>query len=426
MSADESAVDERKKAARLHVRVLFERLSLPTSSKSISTFSVKDLLDTAVRYKAPADMMSKLEKLSDDQLCWHVQKNFFHNRNAAVAAFQFADNFLSLSSIQELLSWKDLTSVNVSDGTSGGTSVHGRSLDGTLEGGSETTSDLASSPEIQQLMANMQLLQEKLRVLEEEKALAPDEDEDRTAGGRRVELLPAVFNLLPVDPVREELTKTTLASILRQYPLPSGYTLKAGELSVDEKARLPALVAEEISKLGKIINRYTDVARPLLGLLNVLQQDEEVGNHLVSIPMVRDVTLHALQLLFHHNSKLETERHLVHFKDEKVLQSVFQKSVKKPFFSETEKNKIEAVAAEHKRLRKIKESLHGGKKTIKKKQPRPTPRSGARAPPESTSVQGGFDKGKNRHSKPAGGKGRGKGGKTGGARGQEKTSAQDE
>ena len=98
MSADESAVDERKKAARSHVRALFERLSLTTSSKSISNFSVKDLLDTAVRYKAPADMMSTLEKLTDEQLCWHVQKNFFHNRNAAVAAFQLADNFLSLSS----------------------------------------------------------------------------------------------------------------------------------------------------------------------------------------------------------------------------------------------------------------------------------------------------------------------------------------
>ena len=313
-----------------------------------------------------------------------------------------------------------------SQGTADGTSVHGRSLDGTTEVGSETTSDLASSSEIQQLLHNMRLMQEKLRVLEEEKAFAPDEDEDRSAGGRRIELLPAVLNLLPLDPVREELTKTSLASILRSYPLPSGYILKAGELSVDEKARLPALVAEEISKLGKIINRYTDVARPLLGLLNVLQQDMEAGNMLVSIPMVRDVTVHALQLLFHHNSKLETERHVVHFKDEKVLQSVFQKSVKKPFFSAAEKSKLEAVAAEHKRLRKIKESLHGGKKTVKKKQPRPTPRFGARTPPESTSVQGGFDKGKNRHSKPAGGKGRGKGGKTGGARGPEKASAQDE
>ena len=86
------------------------------------------------------------------------------------------------------------------DGTLGGTSVHLRSLYETMDDGSETTSDLASSPEIQQQMANMQLLQEKLRVLKEEKALAPDEDEDRTAGDCRLELLPAVFNLLPVDP----------------------------------------------------------------------------------------------------------------------------------------------------------------------------------------------------------------------------------
>ena len=69
MSADESAVDEQKTAARLHVRTLFERLQLPLSSKSISTFSVEDLLATAVRYKAPADAMSMLEKLSDERLC---------------------------------------------------------------------------------------------------------------------------------------------------------------------------------------------------------------------------------------------------------------------------------------------------------------------------------------------------------------------
>ncbi len=53
-------------------------------------------------------------------------------------------------------------------------------------------------------MATMQLLQEKLRESEEEKALAPDEDEDRSAGGRRIEFLPAVLSLLPLDPVREE------------------------------------------------------------------------------------------------------------------------------------------------------------------------------------------------------------------------------
>ena len=76
--------------------------------------------------------------------------------------------------------------------------------------------------------------------------------------------------MLPADPVREELTKPVLASILRSYPLPSGYIPKTGELSVDEKSRLSPLVAEEISKLGKIVNRITDVARPLSALLNML------------------------------------------------------------------------------------------------------------------------------------------------------------
>ena len=73
VSADESAVDEQKKAARLHLPALFNRLLLPTSAKSISTFAVEDLLGTAVRYKAPAEMMSTLEKLFEDRLCWHVQ-----------------------------------------------------------------------------------------------------------------------------------------------------------------------------------------------------------------------------------------------------------------------------------------------------------------------------------------------------------------
>ena len=91
------------------------------------------------------------------------------------------------------------------------------------------------------------------------------------------------------------MTKPVLASFfLRSYPLPSAYILKAGELSVDEKSRLSSLVAEEISKLGKIINRYTDVARTLFALLNVLQGDPESGEDPVSIDMVRGVVLHSL------------------------------------------------------------------------------------------------------------------------------------
>ena len=426
MSADDTVVDEPKALARRHVRSLFERLALPTVSKGITEFSDSYLLDLAARYKAPTEMMSKLYKMDHDTLGWHVKKVFFHNRNAAESAFLSGDNSLSLSSIQELLSWKDLTS-DVSGSTSGGASVHGRPLERTLgDGGSETTSELASSPEIQEMLARMRHMQDELRVLKEERSLAADDDEDRTAGGRRLHLLPAVRESLPSDPVREELTKPTLASILRLYPLPKDYILKAGELSVDEKARLPALVAEEITKLGKIINRYTDVARPLLSLLNVLQQDLETGQHLTSVEMVQSTVLHAVQLLFHHQSKLETERHIVHFKDEKVLQSVFQKPVKKAFFSDTEKTKLQSVADEIKRLRKIKDSLHGPKKQIQKKSRPHGAASTSTRPPTSTPSQD-QGKGKNRRSQPAGGRGRGrgKGGKSGEARGPT-TTAQDE
>ena len=57
--------------------------------------------------------------------------------------------------------------------------------------------------------------------------------------------------------------------------------------------------------------------------------------------MVYGVVLHSLQLMFRHQSKLETERHLVHFKDKNVLQSVFQKPVKKTFFNENERSKLQ-------------------------------------------------------------------------------------
>ena len=67
----------------------------------------------------------------------------------------------------------------------------------------------------------MQTMRSELKVKKKERYLAPDEDEDRSFDCRRLELLPAVREMLPADPVREELPKPVLASILRLYPLPS-------------------------------------------------------------------------------------------------------------------------------------------------------------------------------------------------------------
>ena len=77
-------------------------------------------------------------------------------------------NALSLSSTQALLSWKDLTSVNDS-----GDGFHDPSTPNfSLGVGSETTSELTSSPEVQQLLHDMQTLRSELKVLKEERSLA--------------------------------------------------------------------------------------------------------------------------------------------------------------------------------------------------------------------------------------------------------------
>lgn len=347
------------KRALRRFRSAMESLSLPSKASEFSNFERSDLLTLAARFLAPAATYALLDELSEPKLRWYVKRNFTLIRDTAVAA-SLGDDALPLNAMQAFVSWKISTSDVRPD----------RSLDRTSAGvGSDTTSDLASSPEIQQLLATVRQLTAEVQVLKDERAIAPDDDEDRTAGGRRLLLLPEVIELLPKDPVREELTKQTLASILREYPLPRDYILKAGELSVDEKAKLPSLVAEEITKLGKIINRFSDVARPLLALLNTIQGDLNEGATLVSATMVRSTVLDALRLLFHQQTKLETERHLVHFRDERVLQAAFQKAPKKAFFSGEEKDRLKAIAEEHKRTRKMKECLKPSHKI--KKAPRP-------------------------------------------------------
>ena len=105
-----------------------------------------------------------------------------------------------------------------------------------------------------------------------------------------------------------------------------------------------------------------------------------------------------------------------------MLQSVFQKPGMKTFFNENELSKLQTVAEDYKRLRKIRENLTGKpKKTINKKS-RPTLRPSSELRPSppvfAPGIRGDCNKGKNRLSTKPGGKGRhGKGGKTGEARG---------
>ena len=440
METEPPEVDQEKLAAR-HITSCFERLGLPTRASDLDEFSLDELLVTATRYGADSDTVQQLSKKSLTVLRFRVRKNFLRNRKSCINAFREGNNELSLPGMQSLLTWQAVTAKSA---TNGNAQPSGRGLHpsdgGSSSGGGDNFSNEgsqpdidAASPAIQKVLDELRLLKEKLQVVEEERAIAPDDDEDRSAGGRRLALLPSVRLWLPEDPVRMELAKASLASILRQYPLPRDYSLKAGELSLFEKAKLQPTVAEEISKLGKIINRYADVARPLLALLNTLQGDEDDGLNLVSLPMVRATVQHTLQLLFHHQSKLEVERHLLHFKDEQVLQAAFKRPAKKPFFSEADKVRLKALADEQKSLRKIREDAGGKAKATIKKPARPPRRptgNQSSAPLQRPSKDSNGNNtnytGKNRHSKTQGGDRRTKrGDKSGDARG-DKASAQQE
>ena len=145
--------------------------------------------------------------------------------------------------------------------------------------------------------------------------------------------------------------------------------------------------------------------------------------------MIRGVGLHSLRLMFCHQSKLESERNLIHFKDEKAIQSVFQKPVKKAFFTENKRTNLQTVVEDYKCLRKIRENLTGKpKKTINKKSwptPRPTSELRHSPPVFAPGNRGDYSKGKNRLSTKPGGKGRQrKGGETEEGRGSA-ASAQD-
>jgi hypothetical protein len=427
--------------ATAHVKALMAKLALPSHTKAFANLNDDDCLTMAIRFNASEAVVSVLPTLELTSQRWHLKRAMKSMRAAAISACRQGDGVddFPLTKMKSFITWENLTPADVSSQEQSRDSrFHGQSLDGSTLGDiqSQCSSELASSAEINELKEQLRFLREKVTVLSEERGAAPDDDDDRTAGGRRLVLTSDILERLPDDPVRAELRKPELASILRAYPLPKDYLLKAGELSADEKSKLSPLVLEEITRLGKTINKYFDVARPLLSLANSLQGLLDGGHDTANASEVLDMVFDAVKLLLHHNSKLENERHMAHFKDEKVLQSVFQKKPAKSFFNDTERVAMAKLAEEQKVIRKIREDVRGGKssKGIKKgkasfpsRSQLSTPRASTTAPPTPGMVGGGRGRGtgdKFRRTPHAGKGGKGKGGKSGEARGAEDSSAQ--
>ena len=134
------------KRALRRFRSAMESLSLPSKSSEFSDFDRADLLVLAARFSAPSATYALLDELSEPKLRWYVKRNFILIRDAAVAAC-LGDAVLPLNAMQAFVSWKVSTSDVRPDRPLGRSLVGG--------GSDDTTSDLASSPEIQQLLATV-------------------------------------------------------------------------------------------------------------------------------------------------------------------------------------------------------------------------------------------------------------------------------
>ena len=281
-------------------------------------------------------------------------------------------------------------------------------------------------------------LRKKVTALMEERDI-PLDDEDRTAGGRRLLLSERNLRVLPSDILRHELHKGELAKLLREYPLPKDLRLRGGVLSVIERAKLSASQRVEHDALGATIANSCSVLRPLLALLEFTENHENAEAH-QHFEEIRPFVLAAFDLVFHHNSILERKRRELMFADQPALQQVFAiKPIARSMLNSSEQDRIDVIYETEKHSHKLQQFLKPKStagtinKTAKKSrgfrtsygtrtQPAPTPGKQAGA---GSSAQSPF------RPSGKGGKGNGKGrgrsqSRNGEASGPRETSAQQE
>ena len=139
-------------------------------------------------------------------------------------------------------------------------------------------------------------------------------DDDDAAASSKLWISDQLWEDLPEDAVRAELSKADLRGISRLYPAPAEYSPKAGVLSAADKSRIPAASREQMDSLAKIIMRSNDAVRPLLHLITRLNNDESLA-----AGEIRTMALDSISLTLHANSILETQRKQLLFQGNKVV-----------------------------------------------------------------------------------------------------------
>ena len=320
---------------------------------------------------------------------------------------------ISTLELEALRRWTVVTSRDDPDRTLGddASSQFGGSVSG-----SHAPSDSADN---QALRRELDELRTKVSLLESER----DQDEDPSASSaRHLWISDQLWDELPPDAVRAELSKSQLRHILRVYSLPADYSLKAGEASASDRARLTGSARDQMDSLAKTLGRMTDPVRPLLHLISRLDNDE------IEAAEIRRMALDSILLSLHGASGLEVRRKKLLFGENKVLGSLFDRTTAKPLLSEHEERALEELYKHEKHKAKIRAGTR----------PRPagastqrsfTPAAGGNQQQTGVNFEGG-PRGRGRGNKPfrqfdktnghVGGRGRG----TGDVRGASDATAQ--
>lgn len=405
------------KASRTTVFNYCSQLGVPFNVKPISTWSANACTQALRALKASDSEVSEFNAWDLTSRREFLKRVVYSYRSHLIHKCSAQSDEFSIDTMRSFLRWKDLTSVNVrprkrarSPPAVGRTHAEGGSPKKRKPPGKTIPSGQQPSPSKVDILAELQNLRNHVQKLDRERSAAPEDDDyDRAAGGNRIELSAALVERLPPDPVRAELEKREVSAILRDYPPPRQYYLKGGVLSADEKGKLDPKVAEEHLKLGKSIAKYSEIARPLLGLMSSLQTGLDAGDTVVDCSSVLDVCFDTLNLLFHHNSVVEKERRMLQFKDSKVLQSVFQKAPIKSMLNEKELTALSKIAEEQKVIRKIREDARPPKKNLRTRpggRTQPQPRKPGGNPRPQSGLNFGSGSGQDAFRTPSRGDGR--------------------
>jgi hypothetical protein len=387
-------------------------LGLPGRFEDVLSLELEQLIPVAGRLGLPDDQLSKLSELALVDARLGVQMELRRLRSRGVKLFR-QQGHISTLELEALRRWTVVTSRDDPDRTLGddASSQFGGSVSG-----SHAPSDSADN---QALRRELDELRTKVSLLESER----DQDEDPSASSaRHLWISDQLWDELPPDAVRAELSKSQLRHILRVYPLPADYSLKAGEASASDRARLTGSARDQMDSLAKTVGRMTDPVRPLLHLISRLDNDE------IEAAEIRRMALDSILLSLHGASSLEVRRKKLLFGENKVLGSLFDRTTAKPLLSEHEERALEELYKHEKHKAKIRAGTRPRPAGTSTQRPF-TPAAGGNQQHTGVNFEGG-PRGRGRGNKPfrqfdktnghVGGRGRG----TGDVRGASDATAQ--